>query len=77
MSWLWPEETSAEPSALGRAGRVVHWIAILAATPLVALTLWALSEREGDSWPFAVIPLSIAGGIYLTGRAIRYILAGE
>ena len=71
MGFFWPLKLKAEPSALGRFGRVLHWLGI--AIAVAWLWVGVTTESEGDL-SFAA---SMGAGFYMTGRALRYILSGE
>ena len=42
MSFLWPTKNKAEPTILGRLGRVLHWSLTLLAVPAALIGLWML-----------------------------------
>lgn len=80
MSLFWPKAIVSEPGPFGRAGRLIHWTALVVATLCVAAALADASQGttdEGDG----MISLIFFGGlgvvIYFAGRGMRYILAGE
>lgn len=70
---FWPSELNPDPTIGVRLGRVLHWIAIF-------LAIWPIifSLNSEDMQPDGrVMFYSIAAGIYMVGRAARYIFGNE
>ena len=63
---------------LARLGFVFHWIANVVAVviALFGLAIQIMSNKT-DMWIPAVAVLVIAGLVWLVGRAVLWILAGE
>lgn len=78
-SLLWPTTLKAEPTVLTRTGRVLHWTA----TGLASLFLLLIPAiaTNGDPVDQNIVGFVFAGawatGLFLVGRALRYILSGE
>jgi hypothetical protein len=79
MGFFWPTKIKAEPGAFARLGRVLHWLCVAIAAIAVFINLSNYInatqgyERE-YSLQFAGI---VGGGLFMLGRAIRYIFSGE
>lgn len=75
-NFFWPSKPKAEVGALGRAGRVLHWIALFFAS------FWLLGAVFSFNSPGTDITLGYlcaGAGVFTAqlGRGARYILAGE
>lgn len=74
MSFFWPQRFNPESNTSVRLGRLLHWGAAAWALGWVVLSwIWA-HNGWADAAPFG---LGIAAVIYLGGRGLRYVLAGE
>lgn len=63
-------------TAMQRLGYVLGWTGLLLALPFVGLGLYGLTNAGGDAFvKWASIIVGV--GIFLIGRALRYILAGD
>lgn len=70
LIWLvWPTKLNNDLGALGRSGRVAHWVSVAMS---VGLLCAAITLKD---WS-AVLAIA-AVGVYGFGRASRYLLAGE
>lgn len=75
MNLIWPTNPRLDVGAVGRLGRVMHWL----------FAAMALAFVVGGASAIGTPPLGNAlaaigfggGGCLLFGRALRYILAGE
>ena len=91
MDFFWPTKLKAEPSGIARLGRVLHWMALIAAITFLGAAGWLdwLGQTSpNNGWTYEsyslesaagalLLPAMAATGIYLAGRAVRYVLAGE
>ena len=76
LSVLWPTRIKPESSIVIRIGRVIHWLATAMA---VAMAIYSLVARTDYPITQMLFSTEIAGApfVYLFGRGLRYILAGE
>ncbi len=76
LGFLWPTRIKPESSIIIRIGRVVHW---LAAAIAIAMAIYSLVARTDYPLADMLLTTEIAGApfVYLFGRGMRYILAGE
>ena len=59
-------------------GETFYWTTTTIAVLIVAWVVWSYVSNIGDSYPvIPVIPLLVAGAIWLVGRACRYVLSGR
>lgn len=79
MNWIWPREPNPFPSAIGRLGRLIHYVSILAA----AYVMWILFQ-DAQQPPAWRLPADAAAfvwlgaiAIYLGGRGARWVFAAE
>ena len=76
---FWPTKVNPNPTALTRFGRVVHWIACGLAALFVLLV--PVIATNGDPISSNTIGFFLVGawavGLFLAGRALRYILSAE
>lgn len=76
---FWPTKVNPNPTVLTRFGRVVHWVACGLAT-LFVLLLSAIATN-GDPIASNTVGFVLVGawavGLFLAGRALRYILSAE
>jgi hypothetical protein len=78
VSFIWPTTRNPDPGAIGRLGRVLHWVGLILGLAIFGLCVaWA-----ADDGPDQYAPLMIAGAVFLAalalaGRGLRYILAAE
>lgn len=80
MNFLWPANSKTETTALGRIGRVLHWLFTAAAIALIAGGLAVLPSLLNPYSNAGGAALGFAGGavgVYLFGRALRYIMSNE
>jgi len=57
-----------------RYGQVIYWVACLLAAQIV---LYGVLVLFGNAPLAALIPMVLAGLIWLAGRAVLYVLAGR
>lgn len=74
MSLIWPRRIGANPSIFGRLGRLVFWIATVLAVLLAVGTTIGIFTAPDIA---AVFNYSAAVVLFLAGRGVRYLLAGE
>lgn len=72
MSLIWPSRVTPDPSPVGRIGRLAHYASFVPA----AYMLWVGFgyDPEPDTTPIIV---TFAVMTYLTGRGLRWVMAGE
>ena len=76
---LWPVKLNPNPTVLTRFGRVVHWIAC----GLAALFVLLIPAIATNGDPIVsntvgfVLVAAWASGLFLAGRALRYVLSAE
>jgi hypothetical protein len=61
-----------------RLGKILYWAATIIASLIVVAVVagYVSNDREGE--PFIpIVPLVLAGAIWLAGWACRYVLAGR
>ena len=86
--FFWPTKFNPEPGVLTHLGRVLHWVAVMAAALVIVVTLpitWFYLNHpvyEGSPGVYAslrhlALALPAAAVIVLLGRGLRYILSGE
>jgi hypothetical protein len=61
---------------VARLGQVLYWTASGLAVAVACFGFWFIYLEEGNASPALLIPLGIAGLIYLLGLACRFVLAG-
>ncbi len=84
MSFFWPTNLKADPGALARLGRVLHWIALILAAGLIWAG-WSVGvshlEYELLTWTWIMRAMGpwLVGAVLVAqlGRGLRYIFAGE
>jgi hypothetical protein len=68
-----------------RLGNVLYWLGCAASIPFAAYAIWAGlasigyfggSTAPGETQAFALMMVVYAAGCWVSGRALRYILAG-
>lgn len=76
---FWPVKVNPNPTVLTRFGRVVHWIGCGLAA-LFVLLIPAIATN-GDPIASNTVGFVLVGawaiGLFLAGRALRYILGAE
>lgn len=76
---FWPTRVNPNPTVLTRLGRVTHWLACGLAS-LFALLI-PLIATNGDPLTSNGVGFILVGGwavgLFLAGRALRYILSAE
>lgn len=76
---FWPTRINPSPTVLTRFGRVVHWIACGLAALFVLLIVGIATN--GDPMTSKTVGFVFAGlwavGLFLAGRALRYIFSAE
>lgn len=76
---FWPMKVNPNPTVLTRIGRVVHWIACGLAALFVLLI--PVIATNGDPIASNAVGFVLVGawgvGLFLGGRALRYILSAE
>lgn len=93
MQFFWPGRLNAEPTALTRFGRVLHWIGcgffiLVGIGVLIGIAFGvyefatnAVGYYGNPSAPVTLMNSAVAfiGAlvVYLGGRALRYIFSGE
>lgn len=88
LSVIWPTKRNAEPTSLTSLGRVLHWVALLAALLflMLAVSRFMQSTQEGgnDYWDarsfdvsVGMLFLGIALVTYSAGRIARRLLSKE
>ena len=73
MNLLWPMNPTLDPGGVARLGRVLHWAITAGAVACFASGANIINE-EAYSGAAAMM---YGGGLFLFGRAMRYILSGE
>lgn len=76
---FWPTKVNPNPTVLTRFGRVAHWVACGLAALFVLLIPAIATNGDpiaGNTVGFALV-WAWAVGLFLTGRALRYILSAE
>jgi type VI protein secretion system component VasK len=59
-----------------RWGKIIYWAATTIAVLIVAVVVVGYASNASEDWPvIPVIPLLIAGTIWLVGWALRHLLA--
>jgi hypothetical protein len=79
MGVFWPTATSGNPSVLGRAGRVLHWLSLAFGALWLAIGVYAglTSESlQAGAWGFGLGAAAFLVSALL-GRALRYVLSAE
>lgn len=80
-NWIWPNRPHAETTTAIRAGRVVHWVAVVCTALLVLAELYSTiddMEYGGLIDLSSVIVASLISAlITFAGRGLRYIFANE
>jgi hypothetical protein len=71
MSFLWPTTLKAEPTFLGRLGRLVHWLFVAGCV----LMVWMAFRRPSNEW-FTTELIGVPF-VFLLGRGLRYLLSAE
>lgn len=76
-AFLWPKEIKPEPRGVARLGRVLHWV--ITAGALLVMIGCAYTYLTGEEWErqSALAGLVAGAGLFIVGRAARYIFAGE
>jgi len=83
MSLLWPTNIKLEPTALARFGRVGHWFFAGTATLSAVAGVWdgwnqrASPDGYGPNYTGLWLGLMAGAGLWLAGRAFRYVFSGE
>jgi hypothetical protein len=83
VNFFWPTDRREDSTALGRFGRVLHWsCALIAALCAVAGILSYVSamnthDEYGPDYTGAFVGAIAAAFFWLSGRALRYVFAGE
>lgn len=72
MTFFWPSRLRPEAGAIGRLGRLAHWVGLLWAAVIAGFGVYYLGQSLQAAWAF-LIALAFAQA----GRAVRYVLAGE
>jgi hypothetical protein len=76
MSFFWPMKPKTDPGVLGRLGRLLHWIFLACAAFLIGLNAYpwlAGTDTSGEAPVWTIL----GAIIFLLGRGVRYVLAGE
>jgi hypothetical protein len=71
MSFFWPTRSNPYPGFFGRIGQLIH----LGATVLAILLFVAFANPQSFDSP--QIGLFYAALVYMSGRAVRFLFAGE
>lgn len=75
---LWPTKIKPDPNGVARLGRVLHWGIALLGVIIISGGLWSGFQYQ-DYWDrmntFAYAGFGVF--VFMCGRAVRYVLAGE
>lgn len=75
-NFFWPNRTKAEPRGVARFGRVLHWLFAAGALAFVIGGMYAMFFYGDANSGMALIAFG-GGFCFFTGRALRYVFAGE
>lgn len=75
--FFWPTRLNPNPTALTRAGRVLHWIGTIIAGAMAALVAAFLPGSDHPEWSGLILVGFWMFVIYFGGRGLRYILSAE
>lgn len=73
---MWPDMIGSG-NALTRLGRVLFWLGICVAAPLFALGAYLGLADGSDAFPGMISAWIVAFGIFMIGRGLCYVFAGE
>lgn len=77
-AFLWPVSLKANPGCLGRLGRVLHWAISAGAAVTLFAAVYTLAIAQTEYGPRDALGMAAASiGIFVFGRALRYVLAAE
>lgn len=75
-NFFWPNRIKPEPRGVARFGRVLHWLFAAGALAFVLTGLYAMLTYGNVTDSLALIFFG-GGFCFFTGRALRYVFAGE
>lgn len=78
MGLFWPAQRKAQPSAIERLGRVLHWLAVIIGVAISGIAFWGMiATPSPNAQVLFLVALIFAIAVSLAGRALRYIFSGE
>lgn len=80
MNWLWPRRLRSDATLPVRVGRLLHWLSLAVAGYAILFCWMAVYVEAGqNAKPVAALALGLILALLaaLTGRALRYLFAGE